>query len=245
MKGNRKRVLGTVLLLGGGCCLLLVSAVLRSTPVGRYAAFPLTRHDDGDRFTFWSGVVKWNPGCNDDDLRRDSTYQRASGGPWVWDRGNTKFILRPGIFSMSVSELNNPTNTVALKRHLTSTVIVLLMGCKPTWDDLEAESERAFQLYLEGDATAARKALLEQERTLPKYESAEDREAGYQIRFIHYARLSAVAWHLNETNQAQEYYEKAMANRQRSRALSSSTNAFTMSQMVDALERGGHKMKPK
>src|SRR6266700_1209470 len=128
MKGKWKRISWIVLLLGGNCCLFLVPVRLRSTPVGCYAAFPsLSHHDEEDLITFTSGVVKWKPGCSDEG-RRAGDYQRVPGGPWIWDRGDTKFILRPGVFDMSFTEVNNPTNIIVLRRLFMSTVIVLLTG---------------------------------------------------------------------------------------------------------------------
>jgi hypothetical protein len=49
---------------------------------------------------------------------------------------------------------------------------------------------------------------------------------------------------LNHTNLAQAYFEKAMANRQRSLALSISTNALTITEMADAIERGSRDLTP-
>ena len=95
------RILWIVLLLGGSCCLFLLAARLCLTPVGCYEAFPsFSHHDDEDLVTFSSGVVKWKPGCSDEDLRA-GTYQRGPGGDWIWDRGD-----RPGYrFDTSLSSL--------------------------------------------------------------------------------------------------------------------------------------------
>jgi hypothetical protein len=237
MKRKRKRILWIVLLLGGSCCLFLVPVRLRSTPVGCYAAFPsLSHHDEDDLVTFWSGRVKWTPGCSDEG-RGAGIYEQVPGGAWIWDRGDTKFILRPGIVRMSFTEMNNPTNTFVLRRHLASTLIVLLIGCKQGWVDFAIENDHAFQLYLTGDATAARTVLLEQERTITKYETAEDRETGYRWRFILYGRLCAVTRHLGQTKEAQEYYNKAMAIRQ----IFNATNAYTMIDLTEDMERIGQK----
>jgi hypothetical protein len=236
---KQKRILWIVLLLGGICCLFLVPMRLRSTPVGSYAAFPsFSHHDEDDLVTFWSGRVKWTPGCSDES-RGAGIYEQEPGGLWIWARGDTKFILQPGLLRMSFTEMNNPTNTFVLKRHLASTLTVLLMGCQRDWVDFAIENDHAFQLYLTGDATAARTALLEQERTITKYETAEDRKTGYRWRYILYGRLCAVTRHLGQTNEAQEYYNKAMAILQ----IFNATNAYTMIELTEDMERMGRKTK--
>ena len=118
-------------------------------------------------------------------------------------------------------------------------VIVLLTGCKLNWKDFTTESDRAFESYLTGDANAAKSALLEQERIIAKHEAAGNRDVNYrQARLILYARLCAVTSHIGQTNEAQEYFRKAMAHRDL-------TNAVTMTELIASIERSDRETKPK
>jgi hypothetical protein len=93
-------------------------------------------------------------------------------------------------------------------------LVSLLTGCKPTVHDFMLESRQAFQPYVTGDVQVAKSALLAEEKVIAKYEAA--RTSGFDAHgayIITYARLCALHLYMGETNQAQEYFQRAIAHR--------------------------------
>jgi len=93
-------------------------------------------------------------------------------------------------------------------------LIAVLTACKPTVHDFMIESGQAFQPYVTGDVQVAKAALLAEERVIARYEAA--RTSGFDIHgayLINYGRQCALHSHLGDTNQAQEYFRRAIAHR--------------------------------
>lgn len=90
----------------------------------------------------------------------------------------------------------------------------ILTACKPTVHDFMLESGQALQPYVTGDVHAAKSALLAEEKVIAKYEAA--RTSGFDFHgayLINYGRVCALHSHLGETNQAQDYFQRAIAHR--------------------------------
>jgi hypothetical protein len=124
VKTRVKQLLWVSLILGSGCGALLVVLSLRSTPTGRYASYSILPHDSCDVFAFSGGNVTWQTCCGDDAY---GTYRQMPGGAWVWSavhgtkkRSTNTFALRPGVFYMSFTDLQNPTNKFSLRRRLSA-----------------------------------------------------------------------------------------------------------------------------
>jgi hypothetical protein len=136
-------------------------------------------------------------------------------------------------------------------RHLWSKVVTIsllyccmLMGCKPTARDFIVESGRTFEPYGTGDVHVAKAALLAEERVIAKYEAAGT--PGYDFHhayLVTYGRLCAVHLHLGNTNQAREYFERAIAHRSRKR--SSPTGEVTMESLLQSISRLDAEINPK
>ena len=92
--------------------------------------------------------------------------------------------------------------------------MAFLTACKPTVHDFMLESGRAFQPYLTGDVHVAKSALLAEEKVIAKYEAAHTSGFDFHGAYtINYGRSCAVHLQLGETNQAQEYFQRALAHR--------------------------------
>jgi hypothetical protein len=93
-------------------------------------------------------------------------------------------------------------------------LIAVLTACKPTVHDFMLESGQAFQPYVTGDVHVAKAALLAEEKVIAKYEVL--RTSGFDFHgayLITYGRLCALHFHLGDTNQAQDYFQRAITHR--------------------------------
>jgi len=89
-------------------------------------------------------------------------------------------------------------------------LLVCVLGCRPTTDDFKRDEQRALQTYSSAsNAQAAKVALLDWEKTLPKYEDAHTKFTSMPWqKTILYTRLYAVHTRLGETNEAQRVQQK-------------------------------------
>jgi hypothetical protein len=114
----------------------------------------------------------------------------------------------------------------------------LIVGCKPKWSDYAKEHERVYQVYLTGDVASARAALFEEEKIIAKHEARGTRMDAKAARRVLYGRLCAVSSHMGLTNDAHVYFEKVVA-------LKENTNAVTMAELLAGMERSDQEMQPK
>lgn len=105
-----------------GLAITGLSVIFSLRPVGCFGSYKMLRHDPGDVLRFTNGVVLQETCCGQMDL---GTYARSSDGTWIWyySTGRKKvytneFILRPGLFWLTCTEVQTPTNTWRLPRRL-------------------------------------------------------------------------------------------------------------------------------
>ena len=102
--------------------LLGLSAVFSQKPIGRFGSYNMLGHDSGDAICFKNGLITNETCCGQVFV---GTYERSSDGAWIWHYmiGKKKvftndFILQPGLFWLTCTELKAQTNTWRLPRRL-------------------------------------------------------------------------------------------------------------------------------
>ena len=122
--------------------------------------------------------------------------------------------------------------------------VCILAGCRPTTREFLKESEQVFQPYVTGDIQAARAALLAEERVITKYEAARTRDYDFHLAYlVTYGRLCAVHLQLGDTNQAREYFQRAIAHRKLMR--STSAGEVTMEGLLQDISKLDAPFNPK
>jgi hypothetical protein len=114
----------------------------------------------------------------------------------------------------------------------------MVAGCRPTYQDWNRDWERNFQGYLNGDATTAKAALLQEEKLVAEHEARGNRSVDFVVvRTVLYTQLCGISDYLGQTNDAQLYYQKYLA-------MSSKSNK-TYAELIEADKKGDDLLKPK
>lgn len=117
---HRKAAIVSACLLG--LTLVGLSAVFSQKPIGRFGSYKMLPHAGDDVFYFTNGLVSHETCCGQ---RLLGSYERSSDGTWIWryEVGQKKvytneFVLEPGLFWMTCTDIKSPTNTWRLPRRL-------------------------------------------------------------------------------------------------------------------------------
>ena len=97
-----------------GCALaLLMARPLYREPIGFFDAHPiLGYHDTGDVLEFRTGGVTYHTWCGSSPL---GSFGKDAGR-WVWRVPGSRWMLNPGPFAVTCTDLDLPTNRFVLIR---------------------------------------------------------------------------------------------------------------------------------
>ena len=121
VKTRTKRILWlTPLAIAAAYAVAFVS--LRSEPSGYVASYSIIPHDSNDVLDFSHGIVTQRTCCGDESW---GTYSRSPDGTWLWhirhgskNHATNDIIVRPGFFSMSFADTQDPAIRFTLRRRV-------------------------------------------------------------------------------------------------------------------------------
>jgi len=118
---RKKRLAAAALVVG--LTLLAFALVLHRSPLGYFDSTTIMgHHADDDVLSLSAGAVTWKTCCGDSAV---GTFSRSPDGRWLWQevRGKKNLktnvcILRPGVFSLKITDTDRPERVWTLRRRL-------------------------------------------------------------------------------------------------------------------------------
>jgi hypothetical protein len=122
---SRKRKVVFISVLTAALVLVVLSALFRQRPLGKFASYKMMLHDTGDVLRFTNGMVSWETCCGQQFV---GNYEKSQHGEWIWhmrlSMGKKKppltndYILGPGLIWLTCKDASAPTNNWRLRRSL-------------------------------------------------------------------------------------------------------------------------------